>query len=204
MKNLPVFFDLWKHYPPYEGPNAIESPKFKRKIGGEAGRQNDPDTCAIRISYTLNKCGHRIPDNYYIKYKKKNAYILSGKNRNDFYFMRIEELIDYLTIEYFKPKSAKSKNGFKRPPEGFRQRGILCFWWGGHGGNKGHMAVWNGSSCAGKKALIYPGEATTTARTIPALGREGIYDSNWFNTRELYLWPAPGIIVKPVKHRSSP
>lgn len=192
MKPLPGIYALRHNYPSYA---QLPSVRFKAMVGGTAGGQGDPDTCALRMSWTLNKCGYPIPARF------AGAYILPGRDLHEYYMLRISDLIKYLTAEYCTPLSAKSTTGWSKPPQGFRAAGIICFWWGAAGSANGHIDVWDGSTRAGDPALITPGAGAFDRSTLHRPGQpvESFTDHYWHNAREIYLWPAGKAVPAPVR-----
>ncbi|HEJ8099123.1 TPA: type VI secretion system amidase effector protein Tae4 [Serratia marcescens] len=137
--NRPIFSAAWaastKIY------NAQYSAQNVAKIiGGRVTMNIAPNgkwenTCAVRMSYILNKSGFPIP---YVK-----DQTVSGADRQ-WYFFRVKDLIAYLTKIWGKPDLR-----VKFPPPGGGElagkKGIILFEIAGWSDAGGHATLWNGN-----------------------------------------------------------
>jgi hypothetical protein len=187
MRNLPSFFCLVHNYPVRLGTGEISGSQVCRGIGGEVAKHCPVNTCCIRMSLALNRCGHPISGSV------RGVATVPGGRNGELYIFSLSQMITYLTKVYFKPKTAVSRNGFMEPPAGFRQRGIIVFWWGHSStdSSTGHIDLWDGTNRAGTQGIVPPGDPKrTSTRTLPDLKPDGLTDQMWTDARKLYLWPA--------------
>jgi hypothetical protein len=143
-QRLAHFAALWQNYPSHGAfpsdpslPNSIWA-----TIGGhvqmnewtkDAGGNRVPNnTCALRMSYTLNLSGYPIP---------KGNGTVSGKD-GSWYFLRVRDLQAFLTTKIGSPTSLPG--GTFAGPSG--ATGILSFNVSGWSDATGHFTLWNGQS----------------------------------------------------------
>jgi hypothetical protein len=199
MRDLPSFFSLWNNYPTRFGEGAVDSDELFRAIGGKVAAISPTNTCCIRLSLTLIRCGHPIPRAF------KGVSTIPGERNGEWYIPKLSHMITYLTHAYFKPKIDHSTRGFRKPPDGFRQRGIIAFWWGYTGDSStGHIDLWDGSHRAGVKYLVPPGDPKRVkTKTLPSIDEGHLVDQYWTDATKLYLWPAVSALkcCRPDSHR---
>jgi hypothetical protein len=118
--------------------------KVAKVIGGNVARNiNMPppytweNTCAVRMSYILNRSGMAIP---YVAEKT-----VSGLDKR-WYFYRVKALIEFLIQRWGKPDLVVTY-----PPAGGgplnSRRGIILFEISGWGDAGGHATLWDGNLC---------------------------------------------------------
>lgn len=127
MGSLPRFDLLWANYPDDDDPEAV-----KRMIGGGVDRPWITNTCAIRMSYALDRAGSPIPRGY------PGLSTVQGADGR-WYAFRVRELVRYLERE-FAPAHVSGTS----KPEFQGRRGILVFEVDGWNDATGHIDVWNG------------------------------------------------------------
>ncbi len=95
------------------------------------------NTCAVRMSYILNKSGVAIP-----ALKGQTVTGADGKN----YFFRVKDVITYLTQRWGKPDLI-----MQYPPSGggavSNQKGVILFEIAGWQDAAGHATLWSGTGC---------------------------------------------------------
>lgn len=113
-------------------------------IGGKVEANNFANSCAIRVSRSLNYSGHKVkfipPD-----------FTVSGKDGN-WYIYRVKELIKYLSKHYGEPDIVVSKKPYQGSFKG--KKGIIVFEVDGWSDASGHATLWNGNVCSDK--CYYP------------------------------------------------
>lgn len=131
-------------------------------IGGQVAYNiNHPDptlrwgnTCAVRVSYALNRCGTHIP--------RIRGKTVSGADKN-WYFYRIDDVIHFLSQIWGKPEAVVSL-----PPPGggpiAGKKGLLVFQISGFADAKGHATLWDGKNCYDKCYFNAPGVAYRAER----------------------------------------
>ena len=113
-------------------------------IGGQVDQNiHSPDpslrwknTCAVRMSYILNKSGALIP--------KIAGQTVSGANGHQ-YFYRVVNLIDYLKMQWGQPEVVKYPQLGGGTLTG--KKGIILFEVSGWYDARGHATLFNGSTC---------------------------------------------------------
>lgn len=118
--------------------------KVARVIGGNVAKNiNNPDprqrwsnTCAVRMSYILNKSGILIP--------KILGETASGSDMRQ-YFFRVKNLIKFITREWGKPEIVNYPPSSGGTLAG--RKGIILFEVSGWSDAQGHATLFNGSSC---------------------------------------------------------
>jgi hypothetical protein len=153
--SLPRFRDLVAHFPDHD---HFPTPALLESIGGEVrARIRDGDnTCAIRLSYTLNKAGAPVRMTPGLHMLKSAPQTVSGTahhshpaTRPDLYLYRVLEMKQYLVTRY--GQGVRLYNGYR--PHQFKQptpirgatQGIIAFTWEG---------PFNAFSAAGHMALL--------------------------------------------------
>jgi len=139
---LPPFSDLEKHYLKYGidyvggGVNSLE---FAKTVGGKvqfnielyektkdtSNPQGFSNTCALRISHTLNENKHFLPG---------KPYVASSSAKKKWYIFRVLQLEKYLTKNYGKPDIEVKKQGGN----------IIFDTRGTWSDATGHATLWNG------------------------------------------------------------
>ena len=147
-KKLPPFSVLESNYPKYgiDYPNGgISDSQFANMVGGKVILKIEKgifaNTCSLRVSYSLNMSGEKIP------------YILdqtsSGSN-GYWYIFRVKELVKYMKIIY-GPPSVKSSN----PADFQGKKGIIIFDMSGTWNDAyGHSTLWDGKTRLGGNYLV--------------------------------------------------
>ncbi|CAM3832245.1 type VI secretion system amidase effector protein Tae4 [Litorimonas haliclonae] len=136
LEHRPNLQVMWENYL-YDRPEGIWG-----EIGGlvevngtlpfDQGRWTN--ACAVRVSYMLNKAGHKIP--------RERPKTVSGGNKDQYYY-RIADMETYLTKTYGKPDLAitdGSANSFDLP----NAAGIVLMDFP-NSGFTGHVTIWNGA-----------------------------------------------------------
>lgn len=158
MNNLrPTFSAAWNAAAKIYNPKK-PTEHVAKIIGGRVAANIYPNgrwenTCAVRISYILNKTGFPVP---FIKDKT-----VSGADRQ-WYFYRVKDLIAYLTRTW---GSADLSVAFPPPNSGelTGKKGIVLFDISGWNDANGHATLWNGNgSCYDYCYFNEPGARYTT------------------------------------------
>lgn len=117
------------------------------KIGGKVdynintvpeGKGRFENACAIRLSYVLNKTGHKIP---YLA-----GQTVSGR-QGDWYIYKVKTMINYLRKVFGEPDykfSSPTSIMFSK------HRGILVFEVDSWSDATGHATIWDGVNCSDK------------------------------------------------------
>lgn len=117
------------------------------KIGGKVdyninvvpvGQGRFENACAIRLSYVLNKTGHKIP---YI-----SGQTVSGKY-GDWYIFKVTTMIAYLKKTFGKPDYDFTEPD---PSQLVKYKGILVFEVDAWSDATGHATIWDGAHCSNK------------------------------------------------------
>lgn len=157
---LPPFTDLEKHYPKYgidyiDG--GISSSEFGKIVGGKVQFNIDlyektkntsqpegfSNTCALRISHTLNENNHFLPS---------KPYVASSSSKKKWYIFRVLQLEKYLTKNYGEPDIVVKKEGSKEifDTKFIGHKGIIIFDTRGTWSDAtGHATLWNGKKRLG-------------------------------------------------------
>lgn len=128
----PSFSDLLKNY------STGDVPSTYALVGGGLLRSYNQDpvsyanTCAMRLSYALNKSGAPIP------YERGKTF-KGADNLN--YFIRVKDMASYMDATYGQPNI----NGMS-PSDFSGYTGIIQFNVSGWSDATGHFTLWNGSS----------------------------------------------------------
>jgi hypothetical protein len=142
---LPSFASMWSTFP--QGtPEQV-----KELIGGHVQLNDFKNTCAVRVSRSLNYSGAPIPKNF------EPNWAVSGADGR-WYVYRVDAFRRYLTQTYGAPDVSYSKAPGDAPvPPGLQGvKGIIAFKVAGWSNATGHITLWNGSQCAD---ACYFGEA---------------------------------------------
>lgn len=111
--------------------------EVKALIGGKVNAEWVTNTCAIRMSRTLNYSGVKIPRN-------AGLSVVSGADKL-WYAYRVRELCSWLKKELGKPDLAVWGSG--EPPEGIQgKQGILMIE-AKFSDATGHITLWNQTAC---------------------------------------------------------
>lgn len=110
--------------------------RVEKNIHNSDPTQRWDNTCAVRMSYILNKSGALVP-----KVAKQTVSGADGRQ----YFFRVSNLISYLKQEWGQPEIVK----YPRPGDGTLagKKGIILFEVSGWSNAQGHASLFNGSSC---------------------------------------------------------
>lgn len=136
--------------------------KVAQVIGGKVATNILPvgqqgkwtNTCAVRISYILNKSGVLIPH--------VTGKTVSGAEHY-WYFHYVRDVITFLTQQWGKPDLVAAY-----PPSGggdlVSKKGLVLFDVSGWGDAAGHATLWNGSQCYDHCYFNEPGATYRTTR----------------------------------------
>lgn len=117
------------------------------KIGGKVdyninevpvGQGRFENACAIRMSYVLNKTGHKIPH--------ISGKTVSGKE-GKWYLFRVRDLLLYLKNVFGDPDHTLNK---PTALDFSRYKGILVFEVDAWTDATGHATIWDGTNCSDK------------------------------------------------------
>jgi hypothetical protein len=157
IRALPTYRELKAHFPDHA---KYPTPKLLDEIGGQV-RENLDDgdnTCAIRMSYTLNKAGKRLRLTPGLHALKGAPHPAHGTGHHahqtmtsDLYLYRVLEMKTYLVKHY--GAGVRIYNGYK--PHDFKHplpikhvtQGIIAFTWQGpfnDFGASGHVDLYQG------------------------------------------------------------
>jgi hypothetical protein len=163
---LPTFRELVAHFPDH---TKYPTPKLLNEIGGQIRlRLNDADnTCAIRLSHTLNKSGAPLKVVPAPHFLKAAPHVVPGTehhahpaHKEDLYIYRVLEMKDYLIKR--DGKGVRIYNGHKAthftepPPIKGATQGIIAFEWQGPFNQfnaSGHMDLYRGLLTGNPQAL---------------------------------------------------
>lgn len=129
MAGPPDFQTMWNAYP------TGASPDVRKQLGGKVDDDRYENTCAIRMSATLNKVGRKVPNN------PPGLYTVKDKDKNNI-ALRMKELADYLEKQWGKAIVRAKRPGSKHAFQG--KQGVIAFIGipGYTGG--GHIDLWDG------------------------------------------------------------
>lgn len=157
----PTFLAAWAASTQIYGPTEPAA-KVAKTVGGMVAHnilnlppgQRWENTCAVRMSYILNKSGMTIPHS--------GTKTVSGADKHQ-YFYRVPDLIEFLTQRWGKPDLT-----MPFPPSGGGQlngkKGIILFEVSGWNNARGHATLWNGSTCYDHCYFNEPGANYRTDR----------------------------------------
>ncbi len=141
---LPPFGDLEINYPKYGGDypsGGINNEEFGNAVGGKVEQNIDQgifsNTCACRVSHTLNESGAKIP---YIK-----GQTSSSEGKTAWYIFRVVALEKHLTATYGPPSVISSDLSHFEGHTGI----IIYDTRGTWSDATGHATLWDGSNRLG-------------------------------------------------------
>ncbi len=166
---MPIKGDLdlmWKNYPngfahdpsltDTEDHDRIEklNEKLRIEIGGKVNNPDFKNLCAIRLSYSLNRSGNKIPGDKILNWYKKPYKVALGGD-GYFYGRGVVETMHYLQETYGKPDlefdgpfaSALSENDVI-PAKLKSKKGIILFLVKEWVDAQGHVTLWDGAKCS--------------------------------------------------------
>ncbi len=134
-RTVPSFEAMWSAYP--RGTSA----EAKATIGGAVDAEWIANTCAVRLSRSLNEAGVRIPD--------KRAGLSTVRGGDGLrYAYRVTELRAFLHATFGAPTLERSaKAGGVDPAPFAGRRGIIVFDVRGWSDATGHADLFDGASC---------------------------------------------------------
>ena len=109
-------------------------------IGGKILANNFANSCAIRVSRSLNYSGHSI------KYIPPNLTVSGSDGK--WYIYRVKELIKYLKANYGEPDTTVVNKPHQVKFKG--KNGIIIFEVDAWDDASGHATLWDGSTCSDK------------------------------------------------------
>jgi hypothetical protein len=132
--NRPKFNQLQAAYP-----KGTAEDVFKL-IGGKVEANNFANSCAIRVSRSLNYSGYKVD------YIPPNLTVSGGDG--NWYIYRVKEFIKYLNAKFGKPdivvKNSPYQQKFKN------KKGIIVFEVDEWSDASGHATLWDGVTCSDK------------------------------------------------------
>jgi hypothetical protein len=136
MPALGKYSALWEKYPDYY--YFSNSDEVKREIGGAVDSPRIANTCAIRLSHTLNHNGHAVPRNF------PGLLTVKGGNGKR-YALRVREMRKWLEFRIGKPDfDVKKKAGTAFSENQLRSMsGIIAFDIKFNNAT-GHLDLWDG------------------------------------------------------------
>jgi hypothetical protein len=146
MMHRPLFHSAWAHFQQINVPVR----DVGRIIGGKVKVNIDsgdfPNACPIRMSYVLNRTGFPINKNLVPLDGDGRLQVSSGDDRL-WYIYRVNPMIEYLRKVFGTPDMELAS-----PPITagvfLGMKGILIVTGDGWGDATGHVAIFDGSSCA--------------------------------------------------------
>jgi len=109
-------------------------------IGGKVQANNFANSCAIRVSRSLNYSGQSI------KYIPPNLTVSGSDGR--WYIYRVKELIKYLKENYGEPDVSVINKPYQERFKG--EKGIIVFEIDAWDDASGHATLWDGATCSDK------------------------------------------------------
>jgi hypothetical protein len=109
-------------------------------IGGKVEANNFANSCAMRVSRSLNYSGYKID------YIPPNLTV-SGSDGN-WYIYRVAELIKYLNAKFGDPDIVIKKGPYQ--PKFKNKKGIIIFEVDEWSDASGHATLWDGVTCSDK------------------------------------------------------
>lgn len=143
MPKLPSFETLKKHFP------AGSPEAAKKVIGGNIDMDWVTNTCAVRVSHSLNLAGRPIP----VKFGQWDPKKFSARGGNGMrYVFRVQPMIDYLKKTYGAPDLSHhyAKGDAHDVPASFAgKQGVIWFDVKIWKDATGHVDLWDGAKCLG-------------------------------------------------------
>ncbi len=109
-------------------------------IGGKVEANHFANSCAIRVSRSLNYSGHSVT------YIPPNLTVSGGDGK--WYIYRVVELIKYLENNFGSPDIVVKNKPFQRELKG--KKGIIIFEVDAWNDASGHATLWDGVACSDK------------------------------------------------------
>lgn len=132
--NKPTFHQMQAAYPKGSADEVFEL------IGGNVEANNFANSCAIRVSRSLNYSGHKVG------YIPPNLTV-SGSDGN-WYIYRVKELTKYLTSKFGDPNIVVHSGPYQTKFKD--KKGIIVFEVEAWSDASGHATLWNGVTCSDK------------------------------------------------------
>lgn len=137
--NRPSFNSAWNAF------MAVNVPvkAVGKKIGGKVGINTEikkggfDNACPIRMSYVLNQTG--------ILIVKSGRYAMVSGGDGRQYIYRINDMLSYLEHTLGKPDKVVVA---PKPSDFTNMKGIIVVKGHGWGNARGHVTLWNGTSCS--------------------------------------------------------
>ena len=135
---------LWNNYP------LGTSNEVKKLIGGKVDAGWYDNTCAVRMSRSLNYSGHPIPHNHILKLSEDADVLdtISGADKK-WYAYRVKQLKMYIAEIFGSPSSvvfaSPQANGVSKDSF-WGKKGIVAFDVTGWTDATGHLDLWDGSA----------------------------------------------------------
>ena len=130
----PKFNTLWAMYPQGKAEEVF------KLIGGKVLANNFANSCAIRVSRSLNYSG------FPIGYIPPNLTVSGDDNK--WYIYRVSELIKYLEKTYGKADLTVVNKPYVKEFKG--KKGIIIFEVDSWDDASGHATLWDGNICSDK------------------------------------------------------
>jgi len=134
---MPNFEKIWEKYPR----GSID--EVKKKIGGNVNADWIENSCAIRLSYTLNRAGHNIlqDGNETISGYMSDDEKKQHKKWHYYRFEKIEEYVKHHIEDFGEKIEIASREQIAAAIKD--KKGILFFHMPGQKTFTGHAALWN-------------------------------------------------------------
>lgn len=130
----PMFINMLSAYPKGNAEDVFDL------IGGKVKASNFTNSCAIRLSRSLNYSGHSVD------YIPPNLTV-SGED-SKWYIYRVTEMVKYLTKKFGPPDIIVKSKPYQ--PELKGKKGIIAFEVDGWDDASGHATLWDGNFCSDK------------------------------------------------------
>lgn len=137
--NRPLFKDAWAAFMVVRVPVS----EVGKKIGGVVQKNTEmtiggfENACPIRMSYVLNRTGFPI--------SKSHLYATVSGGDGLQYIYRVNDMMAYLERKFGKPDKTA---GSPQPADFKGLLGIIVIKGDGWGNSRGHVTLWNGSTCS--------------------------------------------------------
>lgn len=132
----PSFIQAWNAFLRVNVPVAQVGPLIGGKVADNIASQTFENACPIRMSYVLNQTGVPVPATGY--------HVVSGADHK-WYMYRVNEMMTFLAQIFGKP-DVEVKAPHERAFAG--RHGILVVQGSGWSNARGHVTLWNGTSCS--------------------------------------------------------